>query len=150
VLRDSAHCCNRESRSSCCVFLSTGALKRCYKCRSRGELGDCRNPFLSDEQALQPDSHVDAIPCSSGWCAKVVENAGDFNADEHGVATERLCLQQPPRDLKERCSLTLRGHQQVFMCFCRGDLCNGQSPLKVLPSTLLFCSTLISIAYFFM
>merc|ERR1712191_5521 len=86
-----------------------GALKRCYKCRSRGELGDCRNPFLSDEQALQPDSHVDAIPCSSGWCAKVVENAGDF---------------------KERCSLTLRGHQQVFMCFCRGDLCNGQSPLK--------------------
>lgn len=36
---------------------------------------------MSDEMALQPDSMVEAIPCSSGWCAKVVEGKGSFNAD---------------------------------------------------------------------
>lgn len=42
------------------------------------------------------------------------------------MATERMCLQRPPQDLRERCAMTVRGNQEVFMCFCQGDLCNGQ------------------------
>lgn len=99
-------------------FCTPGAVKRCYKCRSRGDLGDCRNPFYADIEARQrasgarnpflpnnqdpwgrqidpynrPDpfdafqsgslsSGVEAIPCSSGWCAKVIEGRGTFKAD---------------------------------------------------------------------
>lgn len=103
-------------------------MKRCYKCRSRGELGDCRNPFVTDldernraSSARNPfldqrgrdpygrdqfdpynqfdpfgavsqrggslSSGVEAVPCSSGWCAKVIEGRGTFKADG-----ECLCL----------------------------------------------------------
>ncbi|EFX74163.1 hypothetical protein DAPPUDRAFT_307452 [Daphnia pulex] len=134
-----------------------GAVKRCFKCRSRGELGDCRNPdertsslsstgrnpFLSSadrDQTTRSNSNafgsnfessgswggVEAVPCSSGWCAKVIEGKGTFKAEEYGMATERMCLQRPPQDLRERCAMTVRGNQEVFMCFCKGDLCNGQ------------------------
>ncbi|XP_032793770.1 uncharacterized protein LOC116930471 [Daphnia magna] len=134
-----------------------GAVKRCFKCRSRGELGDCRNPDESTsslsstgrnpfpsssdrDQTTRSNSNtfganfdsssswsgVEAVPCSSGWCAKVIEGKGTFKAEEYGMATERMCLQRPPQDLRERCAMTVRGSQEVFMCFCKGDLCNGQ------------------------
>jgi len=87
--------------------LFLGAVKRCYKCRSRGELGDCRNPFVNDlgidgstrrpttrnpfssnfnddlfQRGSSSNSHgVEAVPCSSGWCAKVIEGKGTFKAD---------------------------------------------------------------------
>ena len=87
-----------ESGSLVLVVALTGALKRCYKCRSRGELGDCKDPFLADSLArnspttanpsllstlLNVDSNfgVEAIPCSSGWCVKYTDNAGKFNSD---------------------------------------------------------------------
>jgi hypothetical protein len=91
---------------------NTGAVKRCFKCRSRGELGDCRNPdertsslsstgrnpFLSSsdrDQTTRSNSNafgsnfensgswsgVEAVPCSSGWCAKVIEGKGTFKAE---------------------------------------------------------------------
>lgn len=41
------------------------------------------------------------------------------------LATERLCLQRPPDDQEERCAETLYQNRRVYMCFCRGDLCNG-------------------------
>lgn len=40
-----------------------------------------------------------------------------------------MCLQRPPQDLRERCAMTVRGNQEVYMCFCQGDLCNGQPTL---------------------
>lgn len=85
----------------------TGAVKRCFKCRSRGELGDCRNPdegrslanagrnpFAIDRDQSDPRggsstfntnfeswSGIEAVPCSSGWCAKVIEGKGTFKAE---------------------------------------------------------------------
>ena len=54
---------------------------------------------------------------------------------EYGLATERMCLQRPPQDLRERCAMTVRGNQEVYMCFCQGDLCNGATANP--PSSLL-------------
>ena len=47
------------------------------------------------------------------------------------MATERMCLQRPPQDLRERCAMTVRGNQEVFTCFCQSDLCNGQPKFTV-------------------
>ena len=185
---------------SCLCCGPTGAVKRCFKCRSRGELGDCRNPDESrslvstardpfsnnrDQTTIQRNnpnafganfesssswSGVEAVPCSSGWCAKVIEGKGTFKAEgkwfvfhfdivndtpnshcwlrviaEYGTATERMCLQRPPQDLGERCAMTVRGNQEVYMCFCQGDLCNGQpaftAPHRLIAGLLL--STLL-------
>lgn len=43
------------------------------------------------------------------------------------MATERMCLQRPPSDGKERCSKTFYSNRKktFYMCFCKGDLCNG-------------------------
>lgn len=49
-----------------------GPLRRCYQCRSRGEQGDCRDPFIApvaQEPGLPAPAHKTAIfetPCSSG------------------------------------------------------------------------------------
>lgn len=83
-------------------------MKRCFKCRSRGELGDCRNPdetrtigsttnpFLIDREDPKGISlantlpGVEAIPCSSGWCGKVIEGKGTFTADGNQSLTPQL------------------------------------------------------------
>lgn len=98
-----------------------GRFKRCFTCRSRGDFGDCKDPFLLNSTTVEELSGVEASPCASGWCAKVVEGEdSDFD-----VATERLCLQRPPQDGEERCDDTIYEDRRVFMCFCRGDLCNS-------------------------
>jgi len=95
-------------------------MNRCYKCRSRGDLGECRNPIYSDIEARQRalgsrnpflgnnqqqdawnmqnnpyyrpgpydtlesgpfSSGVEAIPCPSGWCAKMIEGRGPLKQD---------------------------------------------------------------------
>jgi hypothetical protein len=66
---------------------------------------------------------VEAQPCASGWCGKSIEGEDE---GQHLMATERMCLQRPPSDNKERCAQTFYGNKKksFFMCFCRGDLCN--------------------------
>ena len=128
--------------------LAANSLRRCYSCRSRGVKGDCRDPFKRPQATipgLPVESHtkyVDELPCSSGWCSKIMEgvdkNLGD---DDFGIATERQCMSRVPSDGKERCAYVKRNHKQVFMCFCKGDLCNsghGLQPSWIVLTSLLF------------
>ena len=65
----------------------------------------------------------------TGWCAKSVQ----LKESDALLSTERFCLQRPPSDNEERCSETMlgeHGRSQVFMCFCRGDFCNGSTGLS--------------------
>lgn len=93
----------------------------CYVCRSRSQLGDCRDPFPYNETTVEGVRGVEASPCASKWCGKLVEGRDD----DFDLATERMCLQRPPDDQEERCAETLYQNRRVYMCFCRGDLCNG-------------------------
>ncbi|XP_067129684.1 UPAR/Ly6 domain-containing protein rtv [Centruroides vittatus] len=118
----------------CCIyfFLITnavigGRVKRCFVCRSRGDLGDCKDPFPYNATTVESLRGVEAIPCASSWCAKIIEG----KKDDYATATERMCLQRPPGDSEERCSNTLYKHHKVFMCFCRGDLCNSASNFRL-------------------
>lgn len=93
----------------------------CFVCRSRGQLGDCRDPFPYNDTTVEGVRGVEASPCASKWCGKLVEGRDD----DFDLATERMCLQRPPDDLEERCAETLYQNRRVYMCFCRGDVCNG-------------------------
>ena len=44
---------------------------------------------------------------------------------DYDVRTERVCLLRPPSDGEQRCADTNYEHKKVYMCFCRGDLCNA-------------------------
>lgn len=136
------------------VHFHPGAFNRCFKCRSRGDLGSCKDPFKFNASALEGIQGVDAIPCTSGWCGKILDRGSNSFKDEgknnwssfilveiksrllqllftslflkeYGAATERLCLQRGPDDNEERCAPTTWGHEKVYMCFCQGDLCNA-------------------------
>lgn len=107
--------------------------RRCFTCRSRGALGDCRDPFFLNattfDGQVNTKPSIEATPCASGWCAKIIENdLGDSIA-----ATERLCMTRPPTDNEERCSETFFEHhrdRKVFLCMCFGDLCNIASDIR--------------------
>ena len=51
--------------------------RRCYTCRSRGDRGDCRDPFIPPEypegalRRQSVDIAVAETECSTGWCSKV-------------------------------------------------------------------------------
>ncbi|XP_054708967.1 uncharacterized protein LOC129218672 [Uloborus diversus] len=96
-------------------------IKRCFVCRSRGELGDCKDPFPHNATTAEELRAVEASPCASGWCAKIIDGKGD----EYAIATERMCLQRPPGDEEQRCAPTIFKGRRVMMCFCKGDLCNS-------------------------
>ncbi|XP_049826032.1 uncharacterized protein LOC126266301 [Aethina tumida] len=110
------------------VFISTcvEGLQRCFVCRSRGELGSCKDPFVYNVTLAEPKSKIgiDTIPCASGWCGKIVESENALK-EEYGVATQRVCLQRGPSDSEDRCAQTKWNHKKVLMCFCKGDLCNS-------------------------
>ncbi|VVC91651.1 unnamed protein product [Leptidea sinapis] len=100
--------------------------KRCIRCRSRGELGSCGDPFPTN--VTEPDTQIGihVVACPSGWCGKLIEGTtGAFKTDDYGAATQRMCLQRSPSDDQERCAYTLWNHKKVYMCFCNGDLCNS-------------------------
>ncbi|XP_012278352.1 uncharacterized protein LOC105698573 [Orussus abietinus] len=113
------------------VQTANGLLKRCVECRSRGELGSCKDPFTMNSTQIQEEKGVEAVPCASGWCGKIIESQNLNN--EYGTATQRMCLQRGPDDGEERCAYTKWMNKKVYMCFCMGDLCNGSS--FVTPST---------------
>ena len=133
------------------IFLGPTMGTRCFQCRSRGPLGDCRDPFYltGNSTTLEHKSHgVKTASCSSGWCSKLLEDVDKaFRLDEsYGGATQRECLTRPPTDNNERCAFVKLNHKEVYMCFCKGDLCNSADyvtlgkVLLVVPLLLtLFC-----------
>ena len=102
--------------------------KRCYTCRSRGELGDCKDTFRLPPtfNASNPQAsllrHVKDNPCSSGWCYKQID--GELGEPANN-ALERGCMVRKPSDGAERCAFVMKSYKRVFMCFCKGDQCNG-------------------------
>lgn len=50
-----------------------GLLRRCFQCRSRGELGSCKDPFTWNVTQAENEPGIEAIPCASGWCGKILE-----------------------------------------------------------------------------
>jgi len=131
----------RMFQLACLVVLLLGYVggqsnyRRCYTCRSRGELGDCRDPFMPPEPrqpGLPAPAHTAAIhqlPCSSGWCSKILDGLDKNTVDDLDIATERACMQRAPSDGLERCAYVKYNYKEVFMCFCRGDLCNSSKGL---------------------
>lgn len=59
----------------------TGALKRCYQCRSRGDLGSCKDPFKFNVTQIENEHGIQTVPCASGWCGKVIESQGSLRSD---------------------------------------------------------------------
>lgn len=116
----------------CSLSLGNSSIKRCFSCRSRGELGSCKDKFkYYNASQLEFETGVEAVPCASGWCGKVIETSDhDLKAEEYGVATHRMCLLRSPSDNEERCDDTVWGRKKVFMCFCQGDLCNRSVTLR--------------------
>ena len=49
----------------------------------------------------------------------------NFGDNDYGIATERQCMERAPSDDQERCAFVQIGHKEVYMCFCKGDLCNS-------------------------
>jgi len=111
---------------------AASVVRKCFSCRSRGPLGDCRDPFYLSANATiieSKKSGVETPPCSSGWCRKVIEGRENRYKDaDYGLATQRDCLARPPSDGKERCAYVKYNRKEVYMCFCKGDLCNGAPP----------------------
>nr|CAD7441783.1 unnamed protein product [Timema bartmani] len=126
--------------------ITAGILKRCFACRSRGDLGSCKDPFKFNSTLAQDERGLEAVPCASGWCGKFMEGGTTFKDDDYGVATQRMCLQRAPNDSEERCAYTVWGNKKVYMCFCQGDLCNtaGITPL---PPIMLVTSLAALVAY---
>lgn len=116
----------------CVVIHANASIKRCFSCRSRGELGSCKDKFkFYNTSQLETETGVEAVPCASGWCGKVIETRDhDLKTEEYGVPTQRMCLQRSPSDSEERCDDTVWGHKKVFMCFCQGDLCNHSGAVR--------------------
>ena len=99
-----------------------------------------RDPFWWNSTSSGPSDPVEVVPCASGWCGKATEGKDG----DHLQATERICLQRPPSDFEERCSETFydKKRSPVFMCFCKGDLCNRGDPVEFTNYKLLMvCAT---------
>ncbi|KAL0839708.1 hypothetical protein ABMA28_016355 [Loxostege sticticalis] len=115
-----------------------GLQKRCLRCRSRGELGSCGDPFPFNVTEPEAEIGIHVVACPSGWCGKLIEGTtGAFRADDYGAATQRMCLQRPPNDYEERCAYTMWNHKKVYMCFCNGDLCNSAVKISTVPLVML-------------
>ncbi|XP_050088242.1 uncharacterized protein LOC126572497 [Anopheles aquasalis] len=111
------------------ITVTNALLKRCYQCRSRSELGSCKDPFLFNATEVENERGLTAVPCASGWCGKVIEGMGSFREDDYDMATQRMCVQRGPSDSEDRCAYTVYNHKKVYMCFCQGDLCNNANGL---------------------
>ncbi|XP_068627774.1 UPAR/Ly6 domain-containing protein rtv [Battus philenor] len=122
--------------------------KRCIRCRSRGELGSCGDPFPFNVTEPEVEMGIHVVACPSGWCGKSYEgNIGAFKNDDYGAATERMCLQRAPSDYEERCAYTMWGHRKVYMCFCNGDLCNSAVKITSLQTATLLTILLVLYNY---
>jgi len=114
--------------------------KRCYSCRSRGKLGDCRDEFVLNETSIL-NTGVSLAPCPSGWCFKIIE--GKKGGEDHDLATERSCMSGAPPDQRERCGEASIGAKKVFTCFCKGNLCNAAIGISSPNSLMLILSVIL-------
>ncbi|KAI5692159.1 uncharacterized protein LOC103507442 [Diaphorina citri] len=132
----------------CLPLLTSAALKRCFSCRSRGDLGSCRDRFqFANASDVKDEPGVETVVCASGWCGKIMEGVNfALKNEEYGKATQRLCLQKGPSDGEERCANTVYSRNKVFMCFCKGDLCNG-APGGGASYAVVLCTALLYLAF---
>ncbi|OXA53232.1 uncharacterized protein LOC110851410 [Folsomia candida] len=131
-----------------CLAVCEGRLStRCYVCRSRGELGDCKDPFSFNDTSIKdlPGFPVSVTPCPSGWCRKQTEGIRG-PADEYGSATDRSCLSQAPNDGEERCAEVKIRNKVSRLCLCRGDLCNMAPSSRHGPLFLVAFLTMVTIS----
>ncbi|XP_067634613.1 UPAR/Ly6 domain-containing protein rtv isoform X2 [Eurosta solidaginis] len=124
------------------THFAAGLLRRCYQCRSRSELGSCKDPFTFNATDVENEPGISAIPCASGWCGKVIEGGGAYAVDDYDQAVQRMCVQRGPDDNQDRCANTVYNYKKVYMCFCQGDLCNKAS---VIGKTILTFLVTISV-----
>ena len=92
--------------------------RRCFTCRSRGDKGDCRDPFIApeteDNRRQSVDTAVEEVPCSTGWCSKVLKGLDkNFGDNNYGIATERQCMERTPSENQERCDFVQLGLKKV-------------------------------------
>lgn len=66
-----------------------GANKRCFACRSRGELGSCKDPFTLNSTLVKDERGVEAQPCASGWCGKIIESETAFKEGKSTLMCRR-------------------------------------------------------------
>ncbi|XP_024891261.1 uncharacterized protein LOC112467042, partial [Temnothorax curvispinosus] len=123
-------------------LLTQGILRRCVSCRSRGDLGSCKDPFTMNSTQIELEKGIDAVPCVSGWCGKIIESQNLNN--EYGTATQRLCFQRGPDDNEERCAYTVWNYKKVYMCLCYGDLCNGTMRTTVASGLLIMIAVCLT------
>ncbi|GAU98164.1 hypothetical protein RvY_09344 [Ramazzottius varieornatus] len=109
------------------TLLSRAETQHCYVCKSRGDRGDCKDPFNTDT------GKSNIQPCFTGWCIKTTDT------DENFPSTERTCMPNPPDDNIGRCTTATVGQvdfpKKVYTCYCKGNLCNAS------PRTTQFSST---------
>ncbi|GFG31994.1 hypothetical protein Cfor_04269, partial [Coptotermes formosanus] len=67
-------------------------LRRCYSCRSRGDLGTCKDPFTLNLTLAEQERGVEAVPCASGWCGKFLEGGNSFKDDGETYNAVHLAL----------------------------------------------------------
>lgn len=103
-----------------------------------------QDPFWYNTTTVANNPAIEMSPCASGWCGKAIEG----QEGDHLQATERMCLQRPPTDGQERCSETFYENKRrpIFMCFCKGDLCNG-AIVSSRVSRLLIASSFLSFIF---
>lgn len=56
-------------------------MRRCFVCRSRGDLGTCKDPFTLNSTQAEASHGVEATPCASGWCGKMLEGGNTYKDD---------------------------------------------------------------------
>ncbi|OQV17821.1 hypothetical protein BV898_08117 [Hypsibius exemplaris] len=122
--------------------MTAGETKHCYVCKSRGDTGDCKDPYNSESGAIPPQS---IQPCFTGWCMKTLDT------DDNFPATQRTCMNSPPDDNTPRCTYAMDNlpgfAKKVYVCYCKGNLCN--SALSGKASTRIVISAAFVVFLFF-
>ena len=121
-----------EIFAALCLVASVQSAKqqRCFSCRSRGALGDCRDPFYVTVNSTASVDSVKALPCASGWCKKFeVDPDRSGREGDKNYLIERGCLGGGPDDNRGRCFEvnSYHGSPPGTLCICKGDVCNASS-----------------------
>lgn len=71
--------------------ICNSGLQRCFMCRSRGELGSCKDPFTVNVTLVENKQEigVETVPCASGWCGKILESEDALK--EGTIDLQKVC-----------------------------------------------------------